>query len=113
MQQNCLLRVKKQRNKEKIEAKAASRKWIQAGKPRNEDDQHFKAKKETNIKLRSAIKNVNNQAESEENNKIMNANIRDPKLFSQLVKKKKSNASGHTTMIKFDDNGFRGDSQVP
>ena len=42
--------------KAEIEAKAASRKWIQAGKPRNEDDQHFKAKKETNIKLRSAIK---------------------------------------------------------
>ena len=43
---------------------------------------------------------------------MMNANFRDPKLFSQLVKKKKSNASGHTTMIKFDDNEFRGDSQV-
>ena len=42
----------------------------------------------------------------------MNANFKDPKLFSQLVKKKKSNNSGYRTMIKLDDIEFRGDAQV-
>ena len=43
---------------------------------------------------------------------MMNANFRDPKLFSQLVNKKKINSSGYTTMIKFDETEFRGDAQV-
>ena len=32
---------------------------------------------------------------------MMEANFRDPKLFSYLVNKKKNNTSGYTTMIKF------------
>ena len=43
---------------------------------------------------------------------MMNANFRDPKLFSYLVNKKKNNMSGYTTMIKCDDIEFRGDAQV-
>ena len=43
---------------------------------------------------------------------MMNANFRDPKLFSQLVNKKKENKIGYTTMIKLDDEDFHGDEQV-
>ena len=43
---------------------------------------------------------------------MMNANFRDPKLFSYLVNKKKNNMSGYKTMIKCDDIEFRGDAQV-
>ena len=98
--------------KAEITAKSASKKWIQAGRPRNEDNELFEAKKISNIQLRRAIKTFNNETNTEENNKMMNANFRDPKLFSHLVNKKKSNSSGHTTMIKFDETEFRGDAQV-
>ena len=43
---------------------------------------------------------------------MMEANFRDPKLFSYLVNKKKNSTSGYTAMIKVDDEEFRGDSQV-
>ena len=98
--------------KAELAAKKASRRWIQAGRPRDEDGQNFKANKGANIQLRCAIKTFNNETDSKENNKLMQANFRDPKLFSQLVGKKKNNTSGYTSMIKFDENEFRGDSQV-
>ena len=93
-------------------AKKASNKWLKAGKPRNIGNGLFEAKKETNLQLRKAMKIQNIQSCSEENNKMMKANFRDPKLFSQLVKKKKINNSGFTTMIQFDEDVFRGDAQV-
>ena len=40
--------------KAELEAKAASKKWINAGRPRNQESDVFKAKKETNINLRYA-----------------------------------------------------------
>jgi hypothetical protein len=98
--------------KAEIKAKSASKKWIHAGRPRIEGNELFEAKKISNIQLRKAIKTFNNETNTEENNKMMNANFRDPKLFSQLVNKKKSNSSGYTTMIKFDETEFRGDAQV-
>ena len=99
--------------KAEISAKNASRKWSRAGKPRNEENELFQEKKDTNIELRRAIKTFQNEADSEDNNKMMNANFRNPKLFSYLVKKKKkNNTSGYTTMIKCDETEFRGDAQV-
>ena len=74
-------------------AKNASKKWLKAGKPRSEDNQIFKAKKETNNQLRKAIKMHNNKETTEENNKMMQANFRDPKLFSNLVNKKKTSSA--------------------
>jgi hypothetical protein len=44
---------------------------MKAGKPRNEDNQLFKAKKETNNKLRCAIKMHNNQNSTEEKNVLV------------------------------------------
>ena len=42
----------------------------------------------------------------------MTANFRDPKMFSKLVKKKRNNNQGYTSMIKVNDVEFRGDNQV-
>ena len=98
--------------KAEIAAKSASRKWSRAGKPRNEENELYQTKKETNIRLRSAIKIFNRQADTEENDKMMNPNFRDPKLFSYLVNKKKNSTSGYTSFIKFDEKEYRGDSQV-
>ena len=98
-------------NAEKAATKA-SREWIKAGKPRCDDNRLFQEKKDTNIRLRSAIKVQNIQTCSEANNKMMNANFRDPKLFAQLVNKKKKNNAGYTAMIEFDDTTYHGDAQV-
>ena len=49
---------------------------------------------------------------SDENEEMMNANFKDPKLFSKLVNKKKVNSSGYTAMIKYEEEIFRGDEQV-
>ena len=54
----------------------------------------------------------NNKETTEENNKMMQANFRDPKLFSSLVNKKKTNNSGYTTMLSIDEIEYRGDAQV-
>ena len=43
---------------------------------------------------------------------MMNANFRDPKLFSKLVNKKRTSNSGYTAMIQFDENVYKGDAQV-
>ena len=93
-------------------AKLASGKWVKAGKPRMDENALFKAKKESNVKLRAAIKVHNIQTCTDENNTMMSANFRDPKLFSKLVNKKKVNNSGYTTMLKYDDIEYRGDAQV-
>ena len=98
--------------KAEISAKKASSAWVKAGKPRNVNNVLFDAKKTTNITLRGAINAHNNEASSKENNTLMEANFRDPKHFSKLVNRKKSNNSGYTTMLKFDNNEFRGDAQV-
>ena len=93
-------------------ARKASKDWLKAGKPRNSGNELFEAKKESNSNLRKAIKLHNIQSCSEENEKMMNANFKDPKLFSKLVNKKKNNTSGYTAMIKFEENTFKGDEQV-
>ena len=93
-------------------AKKSSRAWMKAGKPRDDDNNLFKAKKESNINLRKAIKLNNIQANTDENNKMMNANFKDPKLFSKLVNKKRSCNSGYTAMIKIEDSVYKGDAQV-
>ena len=96
--------------KAEISAKNASRKWVKAGRPRDEKNKLFLAKKESNNQLRRAIKMHNVQTCTEENNTLMNANFRDAKLFSKLVNKKKVNNSGYTAMIKSDEKEFRGDA---
>ena len=93
-------------------ANKASKKWLRAGKPRNENNPIYKAKKETNIQLRKVIKMHNNKEATAENNKMMQANFRDPKLFSNLVNKKKTNNSGYTTMLSIDEIEYRADAQV-
>ena len=98
--------------KAEMSAKNASRKWAKAGKPRNVENVLFQAKKETNIHLRSAIKMHNIKTSTNENNTMMNANYRDPKLFSKLVKKKKNSNSGYTALLKYDELEYRGDAQV-
>ena len=98
--------------KAEISAKSASKKWRKAGKPRSDESDIFREKKEANANLRNAIKIFNNEKNTSDNNLMMNANFRDPKLFSQLVNKKKDNKSGYTSMIKFDDKEYRGDAQV-
>ena len=95
-----------------ILAKKTSRAWKKAGKPRNCENEFFSAKKESNIKLRYAIKSHNNETSTKENNKLMNANFRDPKLLSQLVDKKRINKSGYTAVIQVDEQEFCGDAQV-
>ena len=56
-------------------AQKASRTWSRAGKPRNEENDLFRNKKETNTILRKAIKTFNNEKETDENNKMINANF--------------------------------------
>ena len=82
------------------------------GKPRDENNPLYKAKKETNHNLRGAIKQQNNQNMTEDNEKMMNANFRDPKLFSILVNKKKVNSTGYTSTLNVDGNKYQGDAQV-
>ena len=62
--------------------------------------------------LRKAIKEHNLKETIEENNQLMTANFRDPKLFLKLVNKKRMNNQGYTSMIKVDEVEYRGDNQV-
>ena len=48
----------------------------------------------------------------EENNLLMNANFRDPKLFSKLVNRKRKSAQGYTAKLTFDQKDYNGDGQV-
>ena len=93
-------------------AKKATKMWKQNNKPRNEDDPFFKNKKETRTNLRKSIKTFTNSKSIEEINIVMEANFRNPKLFSKLVKKKRKNDQGYTAMINVNDKEYRGDAQV-
>ena len=63
-------------------AKNASRKWVKAGRPRDENNPLYKAKKETNHNLRGAIK------------------------------QQKVNSTGYTSSLNVDGNKYQGDAQV-
>ena len=78
----------------------------------NNQIKFFREKRKSNVNLRNAIKTFNNEKNTSENNIMMNANFRDPKLFYQIVNKKKENKSGYSSMIKFDDKEYRVDAQV-
>ena len=93
-------------------AKKATKKWKSMGKPRNEDNQLFIAKKETRLNLRKSISKCNNSERIRDNNAMMEANFRDPKLFSKLVNQKRNKNQGYTAMIKVNDTEYRGDAQV-
>ena len=92
IKQNFFVKVFKSEEWLKAErlAKNASKKWLKAGKPRTEDNQIFKAQKETNNQLRQAIQMDNNKETTEENNKMMQANFRDPKLFFKVGKQEEN-----------------------
>ena len=92
--------------KAEILAKKTTRAWKKAGKPRNCENEFFTAKKESKIKLRYAIKSLNNEIYTELNKILMKAHFRDPKLLYQLVNRKKVNHSGYTSMIQFMDMSF-------
>ena len=95
-----------------LDAKNALNKWKTDGKPKNDESITFKNKKESQSNLRKAIKEHNLKANIEENNTLMQANFRDPKLFSKLVNKKRMKNQGHTSMLKVNDVEYRGDNQV-
>ena len=82
------------------------------GRPRNEDNNLFRAKKETRLELRKAIKNNEMERNIKENNTLMEANFRDPKLFSKLVNKNRVQNQGYTAMINVHGEEYRGDAQV-
>ena len=82
-------KVKKSEEWRKAEmaAQKAANKWRTNGCPRNEENQLFLAKKQARNSLRQAIKKHQATESIKENNELMNANFRDPKLFSKLVNK--------------------------
>ena len=82
------------------------------GNPRNVENQLFIAKKETNLLLRNAINCNLAESSMKENNTMMEANFRDPKLFSKIVNRKRINKQGYTTLINVDGKEYRGDAQV-
>ena len=82
------------------------------GKPRNEDNELLRNKKVARSNLRAAVQKHNAAESIKENNELMSANFRDPKLFSKLVKKKRVNDQGYNTMHKFDNKEYKGDAQV-
>ena len=98
--------------KAEISAKNDLTEWKKAGKPNNEESVILKSKKESQSILRKAIKEHNRQGNIKENNTLMKANFRDPKLFSKLVNRNRINSQGYTSMIKVNGVEFRGDSQV-
>ena len=82
------------------------------GKPRSDDNEFFEAKKTARLNLRKAIKNNVKEKNTKENNQMMEANFRDPKLFSKLVNKNRTKADGYTTLINVDGKDYKGDAQV-
>ena len=93
-------------------AKKTTKQWVAIGKPRTNDDKCFAAKKEARLNLRKAIKNSDKEKTVRENNLKMEANYKDPKVFSKLVSRNKNNNQGHTNMIKVNEKDYRGDAQV-
>ena len=98
--------------KSEILANKAAKLWRDNGKPTDLNNRYFCEKKEARSKLRDAVKKHHAIENIKENNEMMNANFRDPKLFSKLVKKNRVNNQGHTTMLSFDGKQFKGDAQV-
>ena len=98
--------------KAEILAKKNFSNWKKAGKPKNENSELQTAKKESQGILRKIIKDTNLKDQIEENNTLMKANFRDPKLFSKLVNRNRNNNQGYTSMIKVGDKEYRGDNQV-
>ena len=82
------------------------------GKPREEGNIFFTAKKQTKLDLNHAIRDNVNCKQREENNTLMEANFRNPKLFSKLVNRNRKTTQGYTAMIKVDNKEYRGDAQV-
>ena len=58
------------------------------------------------------MSNNTRQSTVDDNNLMMEANLRDPKLFSKLVSRNRKNNQGYTTMIQVDGKEHRGDAQV-
>ena len=69
-------------------------------------------KKETRANLRKSIARHDEENSIKNNNAMMEANFRDPKLFSKLVNQNRKTNQGYTAMIKINDEEFRGDAQV-
>ena len=90
----------------------ASKIWVSVGKPREEENIYFVAKKQTKLALNKAIKDNSKCKQIEENNAMMAANFRDPKLFSKMVNRNRKSNQGYTAMIKIDGKEYRGDAQV-
>ena len=93
-------------------ANKAAKKWRENGKPTSTDNRLFLEKKVARKNLRQAVQKHNAREGIEENNVLMNANFRDPKLFSKLVKQRRVNDKGYTAVLTFDEKEFRGDAQV-
>ena len=55
------------------------------GKPRDENNKYFVDKKETRANLRKSIARHDEENSIKNNNAMMEANFRDPKLLSKLV----------------------------
>ena len=66
----------------------------------------------TKLNLRKAIKNNVRDNNTKDNNAMMEANFRDPKLFSKLVNRNRVKADGYTTLINVEGKEYRGDAQV-
>ena len=98
--------------KSEIKAKKVNRKWIKAGKPNCAENIVFNEMKQARAELRTNIKMHFASEAIMENNVMMNANFKDPKLFSKLVNKKRKNNQGYTAKITFDNKDFHGDGQV-
>ena len=93
-------------------AKKASKKWIAEGRPRDAQNKFFEAKKTTKLNLRKAIKNNVRDKNTKDNNAMMEANFRDPKLFSKLVNRNRVKTDGYTALINVEGKEYRGDAQV-
>ena len=82
------------------------------GKPRNEDNKLLMNKKVARSNLQAAVQKHNAAESIKENNELMSANFRDPKLFSKLFQKRRLNNQGYTTLLSFDKKEYEGVAQV-
>jgi hypothetical protein len=69
-----------------IAAKKATKKWKSMGRPRDENNKHFVDKKETRANLRKSIAKYDDKNSIKNSNAMMEANFRDPKLLTKLVR---------------------------
>jgi hypothetical protein len=110
--QNFKVRKSEEWIKAEFQAKKASKRWAMSGKPSDLDNTFFIQKKQARGELRSTIKNHFAKEAVKDNNTMMNANFKDPKLFSKMVNKKRKNSQGYTAKITFDNQVYKGDAQV-